>query len=54
MRLRNTLIAALILCAVALCSYSFGYRSAIHNAELVSVSDGSYELAFNGQIHSYS
>lgn len=54
MKLRQLLIAALILCAVALCSYSFGYRAAIHDADLVSVSDGGYKLAFNGQIHTYA
>lgn len=54
MKLRQLLIAALILCAVALCSYSFGYRAAIYNAELVSVSEGGYELAFNEQIHTYA
>lgn len=53
MKLRNILIATLILCTVGLCAYSLGYRYAILCAELVSVSEGGYELAFNGQIHSY-
>lgn len=54
MKLRQLLIVALVLCAVALCSHSLGYRSAIYDAELVSVSDGGYELAFNEQIHAYA
>lgn len=53
MKLRNTLIAALILGVVGLCAYSLGYRYAITSAEFVSVSENEYELAFNGQIHSY-
>ena len=54
MKLRNTLIAILVLCIVGLCAYSLGYRHAIKSAELVSVSDGGYELAFNEQIHAYA
>ena len=46
-------LVAIMVFAAGFGGYVYGYTTAIRNAELISVTESGYEIAFGNQIHIY-